>query len=187
MSEIKFTEGDPDKDFFEQNPHWRYIDSSQRLLKQFSNLKLISKLRWAAYYIEDPDSKYYRYPKAKRVEVINNNYLKDDYELIFDEIEMKITNEEVKYLFEWYGTETMSKLKRDYYEREMSYQLIVQQERALSGESGKNLKDKAAIQVSIGKIYDELKKAREELDIENEEEKAKARGRQQPGTLFKKN
>lgn len=185
MSEIKFTVGDPEKDFFEQNPHWRYLDSSQKLIKMFSS-EIVSKLRWAAFYVEDPDSKFYRYPKSKRVELVNKNYLKDDFYLEFDEDQMKIVNEDLDFLFNMYSTETMSKLKRDYYERELSYQLLVKQERDLDGNNGKNLKDKADIQVKLSKIYDELKKAREEFEAENEEEKTKARGRQQPGMLFGK-
>lgn len=180
MSEIRFTIGDPDRDFFEQNPHWKYLDSSQKLMKMFSK-EVISKLRWAAFYVEDPDSKYHRYPKAKRVELVNSNYLKGDYELIYDEEQMKIVNDEIDFLFNMYAAETMSKLKRDYYERELSYQLLVAQERASN-----DLKLKADVQVKLAKIYDELKKAREEFEAENEEEKTKARGRQQPGMLFGK-
>lgn len=177
----KFTVGDPDKDFFEQNPHWKYLDSSIKLSEYFSK-ELLSKIRWAIYMIEDPDSKFFRYSKGRRVELVNNNYLKDDYTINYDPEKMKIVNEELEYALRVYARETMSKLKQDYYERELSYQILVGQERDAT-----NLKLKADVQVKLAKIYDELNKAREAFETENEEEKTKARGRQQPGMLFKNN
>ena len=175
---VKFTTGDPERDFFEQNPHWRYLDSSVRLLKKFDK-ETASMLRWALFYIEDPDSPYHRYSKNKRVELVNNNYLKDKYTLNFDPEKLEVTNKELKFLFDSYGRETMSKTKRDYYERETSYQLLVQQERECS-----DLKLKASTQTSLARISEGLDKAYEKLLAENESEKGKSRGTQQPGILF---
>ncbi len=182
---MKFTEGDPNRDFFEQNPHWRYLDSSVKLIKQFKP-ELVSKIRWAAFMIEDPDSKYHRLPKEKRVQIVNDNYLKEDYQIDYDPERMEVVSDEIQYLFRLYPSETMSKVKSDYYERERSYQLIVRQERDLEGTTGSNLKAKADIQVKISKIYDELRKVREEFEAENEEQRAKTQGKQQPGVLFTK-
>lgn len=179
VEKSKFTVGDPDKDFFEQNPHWKYLDSSVKLFGHFDR-ETISKVRWAIYMIEDPDSKFFRYPKERRVELVNNNYLKDTYTINYDPEKMKIVNEELEYALNVYARETMSKLKQDYYERELSYQILVGQERDAT-----DLKLKADVQVKLAKIYDELNKAREAFEAENEEEKTKARGRQQPGMLFK--
>lgn len=178
MSQVKFTVGDPEKDFFEQNPHWRYLDSSQKLVKMFS-ADLVSKLRWAVFMVEDPDSKFYRYLKPKRVELVNNNYLKDIFTLHYDPETMKIVNEDIGFLFSQYGRETMSKVKKDYYEREFSYQLLVQQERECT-----NLKDKADVQLKLSKIYSSLEEAREAFEKENMEERTRSRGREQRGILF---
>lgn len=186
MSEVKFTIGDPEQDFFEQNPHWKYLDSSQKLMKKFSNAEFISRIRWATFLILDPDSKYHRYPLEKRVELVNNNYLKEIGDIVYEPERMKVMSDDFGFVFELYPRETMSKIKRDYYVRERSYQLLVQQERAIDGTSAKNLKDKADVQIKIAKIYDELMKAREEFEAENDEEKTKARGRQQPGIMFGK-
>lgn len=182
MSEIKFTNGDIDKDFFTQNPHWRYLDSSIKLLKIFSP-DIASKLRWAVFLISDPDSKYYRFDLKKRVELVNN-YLDGLYNILFDDDKHEIANSDIDFLFRMYPAETMSKLKRDYFERELSYQILVRQERDIDGSDSKKLKDKADIQLKMSKIYDELKKAREEFEEENDAEKVRARGRQQPGVLF---
>lgn len=178
MSGVKFTVGDPEKDFFKQNPHWRYLKSSQALLEKFSE-KMASKLRWAVFMIEDPDSKFYRYLKPKRVELVNDNYLKDDYHLEFDEETLQILNEDVRFLFDSYGSETMSKVKKDYYEREFSYQLLVRQER-----ESNSLKDKADVQLKLAKIYSSLEDAREAFEKENMEEKTRSRGREQRGIMF---
>lgn len=177
---VKFTVGDPDKDFFEQNPHWKYLESSVKLLKSFSK-KLASKIRWALFLIEDPDSPYFRYPKVRRVEIVNNNYLKEDYTILYDDETMKIINQDIDFLIERYGADTMSNLKRDYYDRELSYQLLVASER-----NSTDLKLKADVQLKLAKICEELNKARDAFEAENEEEKTKVRGSQQPGLLFRK-
>ena len=180
QSRMKLTQGDTEKNFFEQNPHWRYLNSSQKLLKTFGE-ELTSKLRWAIFLVEDPDSPYHRFLKQKRVELINTNYLKDDYTILFDPEKLEIINEDIKYTLDSYPEETMSKLKSDYYEREKSYQMLVQMER-----DSVDLKLKADVQTKLAKIYDELRKSREAFESENEEEKAKTSGKQQPGLLFRK-
>ena len=131
MINNKFTVGDPEKDFFEQNPHWRYLDSSIKLLKLVPK-DLASKLRWAVFLIEDPDSKYHRYSKLKRVEIVNENYLKGEYVIEYDPNTLTNINEDIKFLFDSYASETMSKIKRDYYERELSYEILVASERDCS-------------------------------------------------------
>lgn len=177
---MKFTSGDPERDFFEQNPHWRYLDSSKKLLKDVGK-KTASKVRWAVFLAADPDSPYYRYSVKKRVEVVNREILKDvDVELTYDEetLNMSLGND-LDYVLQLYPGETMSEFKRDYYERKLSYEMLVKQER-----DSTDLKIKGQVQLQLSRINKELKLAREELDKQNEEEKTKARGSQQPGVLF---
>lgn len=180
IKDLKFTEGDPDKDFFEQNPHWKYLDSTQVLLRKFDE-KIASKIRWALYLILDPDSPYFRYSLAKRVEVVNRNYLKEDYYIEFDEITTQILNEDLIEVINSYPDETMSQLKKDYYQREKAYQLLVTQESV-----SVNLKLKADVQLKMAKIYEELLKAKDKFEIEKIEDRAKSRGTQQSGILFRK-
>ena len=92
---------------------------------------------------------------------------------------MKIISEDFQFVLDAYPRETMTKLKQDYYERELSYQLLVQQERAAD-----NLKLKAEVQVKLSRISKDLQQIRESFEEEREEESVKTRGKQQPGMLF---
>ena len=67
--------GDPDRDFFEQNPELKYISE----FKQFrAEHKKPSRLLWAAYFMCDPKSQFYKIPEdARRVEIAKN-YLEDE-------------------------------------------------------------------------------------------------------------
>jgi len=178
---MKFTTGDPERDFFEQNPHWRYLESSKKLLKQVGK-NTASKIRWAVFYAVDPDSPYYRYSIKKRVEVVNRELLHNvDIDISYDEDTLDVSlGEDLNYVLELYPGETMSEFKRDYYERKLSYEMLVRKEREST-----DLKIKGQVQLQLSKINKELKLAREELDRQTEEEKSKARGTQQPGVLFR--
>lgn len=178
-NDLRFTEGDPEKDFFEQNPHWRYLGSSIHLLKKYSK-KLASKIRWAIFLIEDPDSKYFRYSKDKRVALVNDNYLKGDYRFDYDEEtdSVKAEDHSDQFVLSTYAMETMSKTKRQYYERETSYELLVASERLST-----DLKVKADVQIKLMKIFAELEKFRKEYEEEKTSNK-RTRGKEQPGILF---
>jgi hypothetical protein len=179
--ELRFTEGDPEKDFFEQNPHWRYLDSSVLLLKNYKK-ELVSKIRWGIFLIEDPDSKYHRYSKDKRIDLVNKNYLKGDYHFGYDSEKNKTLMEDPRHqsVIDMYATETMSKIKRDYYEREISYGILVGLER----ESTK-IKEKADVQLKICKINDELIAFRKTWEEEkNKSTASRSKGREQAGILF---
>lgn len=179
MAGYKFVVGDPEKDFFEQNPELRYLDSSQKLLKQ-SSPEIASKVRWAVFMLFDPDSRFYRSKLEKRVELVNNNYLKGEITFNFEPETLKVTSQDFQYVIDAYPREFMTKAKRDYYERELSYQLLIQQER-----ESNNMKDKADVQVKLARIYDALEKAREKFEEERQEELTKTRGSQQPGLMFR--
>lgn len=63
MSSFKFVRVPPsldveEHDFFEYNPELRYIDPIPRLVEKVGSL-LASKVMWAIYFLEDPDSKFY--------------------------------------------------------------------------------------------------------------------------------
>lgn len=180
MEKYKFTVGDPEKDFFEQNPELRYLDSSVKLLRK-TKPETASKVRWAVFMLLDPDSKFYVHPLIKRVELVNNNYLKGDITFNYDPETMQIFSEDFQFVIDTYASETMSKAKRDYYEREQSYQLLVQQER-----DSNDLKLKADVQLKLARIYETLEKTKEKFEEEKEQEKTKARGSQQPGIFFGK-
>ena len=57
--------GNPEKDFFEQNPEIKYMDIGHEVLKREGRAKA-SKVMWAIYQSEDPDSQLYRIPIAEK-------------------------------------------------------------------------------------------------------------------------
>jgi hypothetical protein len=69
--------GNPELNFFDQNPELRYISEIKRAVADYSD-KEASKILWAIYMIEDPNSKLYRIPKDKRIEEVKKNYYEID-------------------------------------------------------------------------------------------------------------
>lgn len=71
--------GDPSKDIFEQNPELEYISAVKDFIKSSGGKKKASKLLWAVYMTEDPNSKLYRIMdiEERRSEVAKN-YLNDE-------------------------------------------------------------------------------------------------------------
>jgi IS1 family transposase len=67
-------EGDPEKDFFEQNPELRYIPDIKRQVDRFGEKKA-GHFMWAAYMFEDPRSKIYKVPIDERTEIVLKGYL----------------------------------------------------------------------------------------------------------------
>lgn len=86
----KFVQGNPELDFFDQNPELRYFPVIQQLLKSVGP-EVSSKIMWAIYLTEDPESKYYAMDKDDRRNVIAENYLKipdfswEEYDYIISE------------------------------------------------------------------------------------------------------
>lgn len=75
MAAPTFIQGNPEEDFFQQNPQVRYFDPVQRLLSSAAE-DVAGKIMWAVYLTEDPDSKYYPLPYEERRRIIAENYLK---------------------------------------------------------------------------------------------------------------
>lgn len=70
--------GDPSKDIFEQNPELEYIGSIREFIKEHGGKKKASKLLWAVYMTEDPNSKLYRIMDLEeRRKEVAENYLLD--------------------------------------------------------------------------------------------------------------
>lgn len=71
-----FIVGNPELDFFEQNPQVRYYPEIQDMIQK-NAAEDASKIMWAVYLTEDPSSKYYAIPYEERRKIIAENYLKD--------------------------------------------------------------------------------------------------------------
>lgn len=76
MANVTFIAGNPELDFFQQNPQVRYFPAVQRLLSNVAE-DAAGKIMWAVYLTEDPDSKYYAISYEERRKIIADNYLKD--------------------------------------------------------------------------------------------------------------
>lgn len=76
MSVDNFVSGDPSVDFFSQNPELRYAEPFAKLINEHGEERA-SKLAWAVYMMEDPNSVFYRYERSDRKKEIEDGYLKE--------------------------------------------------------------------------------------------------------------
>lgn len=67
--------GNPEIDFFQQNPELKYFTDFKKLLEEHP--LEASKVAWSTYLLEDPNSKFYRLPKEDRIKEVNNYYKLD--------------------------------------------------------------------------------------------------------------
>lgn len=67
-------EGDPEKDFFEQNPEIRYLKDVNKFILKYGEKKT-GFYMWAAYMFEDPRSKIYKVPIDERTEIVMDTFL----------------------------------------------------------------------------------------------------------------
>lgn len=68
--------GNPDLDFFEQNPHLKDVTKFKEVLSRYSK-KEASKIMWAVFKTEDPNSPLYTMPVKERKSEVAKNYLND--------------------------------------------------------------------------------------------------------------
>lgn len=86
--------GNPELDFFEQNPELKFKTEFKQLLEKYP--KNASKIAWSVYMIEDPNSKFFRMPREERIAEIQKNYYNLD-------------TEEHKHLLDAYGRLALTK------------------------------------------------------------------------------
>lgn len=67
-------DGNPNLCFWEQNPELQYLTPFAELIKE-EGKEYSSKIMWALYMVEDPNSKLFRMPKAERIKEVEANYL----------------------------------------------------------------------------------------------------------------
>ena len=66
--------GNPEYDFFEQNPELKVVGVFKRLLEE-ETPEFASKVAWAIYLTEDPNSKLYRMQRELRRAEVAKNFL----------------------------------------------------------------------------------------------------------------
>lgn len=71
----KHITGNPERDFFEQNPEFQYVQLGFLVKKEQKDDA--SKIMWALFLSEDPESKLFRIPVEERRSNIAEMYLKD--------------------------------------------------------------------------------------------------------------
>ena len=71
-----FVTGNPELDFFEQNPTLQYITEFMALREELGK-KEVSKILWSIYMLEDPSSSIFRMPKADKIAEIKATYYAD--------------------------------------------------------------------------------------------------------------
>ncbi len=76
--------GNPEIDFFKQNPELRYLSPIKNIIDKYSESEA-SKILWAIYLLEDIGSKFYRLPRIERLSEIRKHYYDID-EKEFEEL-----------------------------------------------------------------------------------------------------
>lgn len=158
--------GNPEKDFFDQNPELKFMSGFQKPLKELSKSEA-SKLMWSIYLLEDPDSKFYSIPYKDRIKEIKDLYNPD-----FDPEEAM-----TKELITIYPRLTMSKEKMMYKEQMDSMDALTAHLKTLRVEmvdSDKAFTQFMKVMEKIGKIWDGFDKVKQKF-IESES-KSQMRG-----------
>lgn len=146
-------------DFFELNPEYKFFNGTNTLIKNVGPL-LASKVMWAIYLTEDPDSAYYGLELKERRELIQSNYLKNE-DFDWDEYKYVITD---------YPKMLMTPAKRRYKKLNDNFDKMLEE---LEGEA---LKDAANFYKSLESMYKGL------LLVESQYNKQKQREKEQVGS-----
>ncbi len=78
-------QGNPDLDFLDQNPEFRYLTPFKNMLLSYGPEES-SRIFWAVYLMEHPNSSLYRIPREDRKQEIEDNYLEGEFPWEEDEI-----------------------------------------------------------------------------------------------------
>lgn len=173
MSSFKFVRVPPsldveEHDFFEYNPELRYIDPIPRLVEKVGSL-LASKVMWAIYFLEDPDSKFYALrTEEKKYQIAKNVMGSNDFDW-----------EQYRFVIDAYPDISMSPKKRRFQRLNSKF------EEMLNEVEGSDVKVSMVFYSKLDAIYKGLQRA----EAAYEEEKSKSvetRGQQQSGFFGKK-
>lgn len=173
MAAPTFIQGNPEEDFFQQNPQVRYFPAVQRLLKSVAGDVEAGRILWAVYLTEDPDSKYYPLPYRERRSIIAENYLK----------EAEFDWDQYSYLIEAYPLMCLGTTERWYKTLADKFGEIV--DAVGSMDAKEDFKD-------LLPMYDKLEKMFKGLDIveskmqKEKSQRVEVRGSAQPGFFGKR-
>lgn len=128
-----------DHDFFDFNPEYRYFDEISKLYKDVG-ASLASKVMWAIYLTEDPQSAFYGLKREDRRKQVESNYLQND----------SFEWDQYEYLVVAYPTITMSPAKRRYKTLNDHFDTM------LSQLKGEELKNASSFYRDLKKVYEGL-------------------------------
>lgn len=155
-------------DFFDYNPELKFIDPIPRLIERVGQM-VASRVMWAIYLSEDPDSKFYAMREQEKRYQISKNFLKA---IDFDW-------ESYKYVIDAYPDISMSSKKRRFQRLNKKF------EQMLDEMEGSDLKTSIPFYSKLEVMYKGLQRA----ETAYEEEKSKTvetRGQQQSGFFGRK-
>jgi hypothetical protein len=93
--------GDPQHDFFEQNPELRYISEFSDLIDSLGQ-EAASTILWCTYMLDDPKSKIFNMPRVDKVTEVKEQYYKDYDEEKYKEVSKvyaKVAMEKEEWLY----------------------------------------------------------------------------------------
>lgn len=155
---MKVIKGTTQDNFFDVNPDVMYYDYVQDIYADYGREEA-SKIMWAIYLSEDPNSSFYNLPKEERRNMIRENYLKKE-NFDWDEFDMLIKSYRRMFLSKG---EAMFKVWMDKMEEmtewinEMNFET-----------DGKTLQ---ALMKDVKSYWDEFEKVQESFDAMKAKEK----------------
>lgn len=151
-------------DFFEYNPELQYIDPVPRLIKDVGPM-VASRVMWAVYLSEDPQSKFFSMREEERRYQISKNFLKN----------VDFGWDLYGYMIDAYPDISMSKKKARFQRLDKKF------DQMLNEMEGDNLKEAVTFYSKLDAMYRGLKKAEEAYEEEMAEALVETRGQQQSG------
>jgi len=141
--------GNPENDFFDQNPELLYFSSISKLI-QDKGKKEASRLMWVVYLLEDPNSKFYRIPREIRIDEVKKNYY-------------NFKEEDIKDLVTLYTTLTLSKEESLFKIQFDKLEEMTVYLRELKVDDGDDLKKILDISTKLGKMWSNLEVAKKRM------------------------
>ena len=165
--DFELVTGDPDSDFFTQNPELQFFPFVKTLINKHGSTDA-SKIMWSLYLVEDPKSKiYHAIHVDERIDIVEKrygiNYGEDAAPYVYDYIKAAMGPHAANY-----------KLINDHFQK------------MLHALSGKDIDESADFLSKLKNIYNGLEIAEDKYVKETETQKTKYKGDREPGGLFKK-
>lgn len=156
--------GNINEDFFEQNSELTLLSEAKKLIASETK-QTASKIMWAVYLLEDPNSRFYRMPREERIAEIKRDYYDLNIEkykpLIEQYVKTALTKEEI--LFKQYA--------------DMVDKLMARASK-LNMETDAGLKTAVSILDKLPKIWDGFHKVKQQMKEEGSKTQIKGNAKE---------